>query len=169
MSPISWMRRFTEEIDRAFAFRSMGERELASQEELGWVPRIEVRRSGDTLLIHAELPGVNEKDVRLEVTDQGLAIEGERKHEHKSDEGGWHRSEFSYGRFYRLIPLPENAKVDQAQANFQNGMLEVKVPAPEPASRRRQIPIRSSSEAQGAQAVGSSAEARARSVSGGGR
>ncbi len=164
LSPISLMRRFTEDIDRAFGF-SPGDRALSSPEELGWTPRIEVQRSGDNVIVHAELPGVKENDVRLEVSDEGLAIEGERKREQTSEEKGWHRSEFSYGHFYRLIPLPENASIDQAQANFRNGVLEVTVPAPEAQNKRRQIPIRASGESQGSQSS-SSTEEHARTASG---
>jgi HSP20 family protein len=149
MSPITLMRRFTEDIDRAFGLSGSSTQVGNLERDFDWVPSVEVRQSGNNLVIHAELPGLNENDVRVEVTDDGLVIEGERKHEKEKDEGGWHRSEFSYGRFYRLIPLPENAKIDQAQANFRNGVLEVTVPVPESQTKRRQIPIGKSSQAQG--------------------
>jgi HSP20 family protein len=167
MSPITLMRRFTEDIDRAFGLSSMGEREFASPDELGWVPRVEVQRSGNNLQIHAELPGVKESDIRLEATENGLAIQGERKREQTSEKGGWHRSEFSYGQFYRLIPLPEDAQIDQAKASFSNGVLEVTVPVPEPANKRRQIPIGTSSGTQAGQASTSGGGERARTASGG--
>jgi HSP20 family protein len=80
-------------------------------------------------------------DVRVEATDDGLVIEGERKREHSTEEGGWQRSERVYGRFYRLIPLAENARIEEAQANFRDGVLEVNVPVPESERKRRQIPI----------------------------
>ncbi len=159
MSPITLMRRFTEDIDRAFGLAGeRGSAELAGQEP-GWVPRIEVRQSGDNLVVHAELPGLSEKDVRLEATDEGLLIQGERRREQESNEGGWHHSEFSYGQFSRLIPLPENAKIDQARANFRNGVLEVTVPVPEAENKRRQIPIGASGETQGAQQTSTSGTA----------
>jgi HSP20 family protein len=155
MSPITLMRRFTEDIDRAFGFRgnraaggSMG---LGQEQELDWVPRVEVRQSGNNLVIHAELPGLNEKEVRVETTEQGLVIAGERNRQQENEEGGWLHSEFSYGRFSRLIPLPENAKIDQARANFRNGVLEVTVPLPEAANKRRQIPIQGSGATQGSE------------------
>ena len=72
MSPITLMRRFTEDIDRAFGLaENRGSTGLSGQ-ELGWVPRVEMRQSGNNLVIHAELPGLSEKDVRLEATDEGL-------------------------------------------------------------------------------------------------
>lgn len=165
MSPITLMRRFTEDIDRAFGLAGRTQ-DGASEDELGWIPRVEVRQSGNNLIVHAELPGLNENDVRVEATDEGLLIQGERKREQKSEEGGWQHSEFSYGRFSRLIPLPESAKIDQARANFRNGVLEVTVPVPEAENRRRQIPIDNSGQATSQQGSGSSAEARSRAAGG---
>ena len=145
MSPITLMRRFTEDIDRAFSgFGSGLRRGGVSEQDLTWAPPVEIRESGNNLLIHADLPGLNENDVRVEATDEGLVIEGERKREHTSEEGGWHRSERVYGHFYRLIALPEGSKIDEAKANFRNGVLEVNIPVPESQSKRRQIPISTS-------------------------
>jgi HSP20 family protein len=141
MSPITLMRRFTEDIDRAFSRFSGNAGRGSGQEDFNWIPAVEVRQSGNNLLIHADLPGLSENDVKLEATEEGLVIEGERKQEHSREEGGWHHSERAYGRFYRLIPLPENARVDEARANFHNGVLEVTVPVPVSESKRRQIPI----------------------------
>jgi HSP20 family protein len=140
-SPITLMRRFTEDIDRAFSRFSGNAGRGSGHEDFNWIPAVEVRHSGNNLLIHADLPGLSENDVKLEATEEGLVIEGERKQEHSREEGGWHHSERAYGRFYRLIPLPENAKVDEARASFHNGVLEVTVPVPESESKRRQIPI----------------------------
>src|SRR5882757_9885724 len=115
MSPITLMRRFTEDIDRVFsgAARNIGR---TAERDFMWMPAVEVRESGNNLVVHADLPGLTENDVKVEATDEGLILEGERKQEHSSDEGGWHRSERMYGRFYRLIPLPEGAKIDEAKA-----------------------------------------------------
>jgi HSP20 family protein len=163
MSPITLMRRFTEDIDRAFGLaENRGSAGLLGQER-DWVPRIEVQQSGNNLVVHAELPGLNEKDVRLEATDEGLLIQGERQRQQESDEEGWRHSEFSYGRFSRLIPLPENAKIDQARANFRDGVLEVTVPVPEAENKRRQIPIGSTGQTK-EQAAGGGGASRAASV-----
>jgi HSP20 family protein len=79
--------------------------------------------------------------VKVEVTDNALVIEGERKHEQEQKGGGrWH-SERSYGRFYRTIPLPEGADAEKAKADFKNGELRVTVPVHRPDNKRRQIPI----------------------------
>jgi len=68
--------------------------------------------------------------VKVEATDEGLVIQGERRREHTSEEAAWRHSERVYGRFYRLIPLPESAKLEETKANFRNGVLEVVVPVP---------------------------------------
>ena len=98
-----------QDIDRAFGLAENRFRGTLGQ-ELGWVPRIEMRQSGNNLVIHAELPGLSEKDVRLEATDEGLLIEGERTRQQETDEGAWRHSEFSYGRFSKAIPLRRTRK-----------------------------------------------------------
>jgi HSP20 family protein len=164
MSPITLMRRFTEDIDRAFGISGSRGSLGSSGQEAGWIPRVEVRQSGNNLVVNAELPGLNENEVRVEATDEGLVIEGERSRQQENDREGWHHSEFSYGRFFRLIPLPENAKIDQARANFRNGVLEVTVPVPEEQNKRRQIPVGTSGETKGSeQAVRSQSASAGRS------
>jgi HSP20 family protein len=147
LSPITLMRRFTEDIDRAFGLasgRRGGTDFDTSDEDIAWVPTVEVRQQGNSLVIHADLPGLSENDVRVEATDDGLVIQGERKREQTVDEGGVIRTERVYGRFYRLIPLPDGAQIESTKANFRNGVLEITVPVPESERRNRQIPISAS-------------------------
>ena len=108
-----------------------------------WSPAVEVRERDGKLEVVADLPGIKESDVKVEVTDEGLVIQGERKSEHEENRGGLYRSERSYGQFYRLIPLPETANIDQARAEFRNGEMRVTIPVPEQQRRGRQIPISS--------------------------
>ena len=138
-SPFSLFRRLSDEMDRTFAnFRGSG-----SEPEM-WAPPIEVRERDGKLLVTAELPGMRPEDVTLEVTDDGLCIQGERKQEHREEKEGYVRSERRYGTFYRCVPLPENVQTDQARAEFKNGVLEVTIPLPESQRlRRRQIEIHS--------------------------
>jgi HSP20 family protein len=150
LSPITLMRRFTEDIDRAFGLstgrgRSSSDLDV-STDDFTWTPTIEVRQQGDNLVIHADLPGLSENDVSVEVTDDGLVIQGERRREQTVEDGGIIRSERVYGRFYRLIPLPDDAKVEDAKANFQNGVLEITVPVPQSERQNRQIPVGASSQ-----------------------
>ena len=141
-SPFALMRRFTEEMDRVFADFG-GSR---GSESVVWSPPIEVSERAGRFEVLAELPGLRENDIKVEVTEGGLAIQGERKSEHEERGEGYHRSERSYGRFYRLIPLPEGANVDQAHAEFRNGELRITLPVPERQRRGREIPISTTAE-----------------------
>ncbi len=139
-SPFAMMRRLSEEMDRAFS-SSFG-LTRGSGESGMWSPPVEVRERNNNLEVTAELPGLNKEDVKVECTEEGIIIQGERKREQESHEGGYYRSERTYGNFYRMIPLPEGAQVDKAKADFKNGVLEVKVPLSEQQQRKsRQIPI----------------------------
>ena len=166
MSPITLMRRFTEYIDRAFGFGNGMNRGEYDEQGFHWAPPVEVRQSGNKLVIHADLPGLNENDVKVEATDEGLVIQGERRREHTSEEGSWRHSERVYGRFYRLIPLPESAKIEETRANFRNGVLEVVVPVPELERKHRQIPVGTSNQSLISE-QSTSSEGRARSATSG--
>lgn len=166
MSPITLMRRFTEDIDRAFGLGSGLRRGQGLEQEFNWVPAVEVRQSGNNLVIHADLPGLTENDVKVETSEDGLVIHGERRREQTSEEGGWRHSERVYGRFYRLIPLPESAKIEEAKANFRNGVLEVVVPVPQLEKKNRQIPVGASNQSLISE-PGTFGEGRARTAASG--
>jgi HSP20 family protein len=126
-------------IARSWPFESgglgMGGEQLASL----WTPNVDVRRRGDSVIIHAELAGVSKDAVRIEATEQGIAISGERNEtrEEAGDERGYQLKERSYGSFYREIPLPEGAQVEQAKATMREGVLEITVPLQQSQSRRQ--------------------------------
>jgi HSP20 family protein len=135
-SPFALMRRFSEEMDRAFS-NTWGP---ATGTLAGWSPAIEVRERDGNVEIAAELPGMTKDDVRVECTDEGIVIEGEKRQEHEETRGGVRRSERSYGHFCRMVPLPRGAELDKAKAEFKDGVLQVRVPVPE-SKQRRQISI----------------------------
>ena len=159
MNPFSLMRRMSEDMDRMFSDAT------ASGDGSTWLPAVEVTERGNNLVVRADLPGINQNDVKVEVTPEGLMIQGERKREHE-ERGAWgYRSERTYGSFYRTIPLPDGANIDDAKAEFKDGVLEVTVPVPEQQKRRRQIPISgASSERKPAtgEAAGQKQESQAR-------
>lgn len=141
-SPFELMRRFSEEMDRQFENFGLSRGGWgAGGQSSFWAPSVEVFERGNNLVVRADLPGLNKDDVKVEMTDEGLVIQGERKREHEEKGEGFYRSERSYGQFYRVIPLPEGANTEQATAQFDNGVLEVAVPVPEAQRRRRSIPI----------------------------
>jgi HSP20 family protein len=160
-SPFSLMRRMSEEMDRTMA-RLVGQ--AAGGGGLStWVPAIEVSEREGQIQVQAELPGMRPEDVKVEITDDAVVIQGERKEEREENQGGMYRSERRYGHFYREIPLPEGANPEQARAQFNNGVLEITVPVSQQSSNRRQIPVTSG--ASGSQQTSGSQQASAASTS----
>jgi HSP20 family protein len=92
LSPFEIMRRFNDEMDRFLAGHDTGEM-------VEWTPSIEVREKDNNLIVSADLPGLSKDDIKVEATDEGLAIHGERKIEHEERREGMYRSERRYGRF----------------------------------------------------------------------
>jgi HSP20 family protein len=135
------MRRMSEEFDRM-----LGEGNGSQQIEKAWAPAIEVREDNGNYTVRAELPGLKPDDVKLEITEDAIVLQGERREEHEENKGGVHLTERRYGRFYRAIPLPDGAKTEEARARFENGVLEVTVPTEQQKNKRREIPIQAASE-----------------------
>lgn len=109
-------------------------------------PAVEVFTRDDQLVVRAELPGVDPGDVDISVTDNRLVIRGEKKEETKREEEDTYFQETFRGRFERSFALPEGAKVEEIQAAYKNGVLEITVPAPA-LPRARRIPIQGLPEA----------------------
>jgi len=108
----------------------------AEHEWQTWAPEVEMFHRGNELIVRADLPGLSKDDVKVDVTEEGITIQGERKREHEEEREGVYRSERSYGSFYRVIPVPEGAMTDQAKAAFKDGVLEITMPAPPEQVRR---------------------------------
>jgi HSP20 family protein len=146
LGPFGLMRELSEEMDRAF--RGVN----PSTQLEPWTPAVDVQQCNGDLVVTAELPGLKKEDVKVELTDDSLVIQGERKYEHKEDHEGFHSFERSYGQFYRSIPLPEGAKTDQAKAELTDGVLKVSVPVPAAKKTSRQIPVEQGKETKPAAA-----------------
>jgi HSP20 family protein len=147
LSPFSLMRRMMEDMDRMFedfgGGRGAQPREGVFQRggfPAVWAPAVDVVERDGQLVVRADLPGLKPDDVRIEVADGALTIEGERRSEMEAEEeGGVYRSERVYGRFSRTIPLPDGADIEHAQARFDEGVLEITVPLPQNGRRRIEI------------------------------
>ena len=108
-----------------------------------WTPDIETFQRGDEFVVRADLPGTRRSDIALHATPGALTIEGERRPDLEDEHDGTYRSERVYGRFCRVVPLPESAVPDRATATFSNGVLEVVMKAPpREVSRGHTIEIR---------------------------
>jgi HSP20 family protein len=142
MTPFSLFRRMTEEFDRVL-------QPFLSEDEAGasiaWTPTVEISERDGKYRILAELPGLSPDEVRVEVENDALILQGERQVEQEATEGGIRRSERQFGFFYRRIPLPEGADPEQAKAKFHDGILEITIPVPNRQAKRRQIQIEADS------------------------
>ena len=126
----SLFQRWNDEMDRFFDDFGFGRTGMQRGQTAQWSPQIEVRHRGNELLIRADLPGMKKEDVNVEIRDDAVVLQGERKDEHEEEREGWYRSERSYGSFYRTVPLPEGTIADSAKASFKNGVLEITLQTP---------------------------------------
>jgi len=156
LSPIDLMRRMTEEMDRVFGDFGFAPRwlmprsvfrALPSIREAAWTPRIEAFQQDDKFIIRAELPGLTKDDVEVNLTEDAVVIQGQRKQEREEEREGYYHSERSYGSFYRAIPLPEGVIPDSAEASFKDGVLEIRLQAPpHEVSKGRRLEIKAEGE-----------------------
>ncbi|HAA31406.1 MAG TPA: molecular chaperone [Cyanobacteria bacterium UBA8553] len=109
---------------------------LTRNHQTTWKPAIELQDTDDHVILRAEIPGIEGKDLDVRVTRDAVAITGEHRYEKKAEEKGFFRSEFRYGKFGRVIPLPVAVKNDQVQADFTNGILTLTLPKVESAKNR---------------------------------
>ena len=157
------VRRITEDMDRLFdafgfgrgLFPSLGEGALSGYGEGAsslWAPHIEVFERDGKFFVSADLPGVKKEDVKVEITQDAVTIQGQRKQEKTSSERGFYRSERSYGSFYRTIPLPDGANTDNASATFRDGVLQIEIDVPQHKSSGRTLEIKDAAPARSASA-----------------
>jgi HSP20 family protein len=135
-NPFDVMRSLTDEMDRAFSgFWNRHQwpfsgRFLAGAPEVGFTPPIEMEEREGRLYIRTDLPGLTKEDVKVEVAEDVLTIEGERKQESEKKENDYYRSERSYGYFCRQVALPEGVEAKTAKATFKDGVLEIAIDLP---------------------------------------
>ncbi len=102
-----------------------------------WHPAMDLVETEDHFVLKADLPGVAEDDVKVELEDNVLTIAGERRHEEEAKSGGYYRLERATGVFSRSLTLPEGIDPEAVQASFDKGVLEVRIPKPEERKPRR--------------------------------
>ncbi len=100
------------------------------------VPRVDVVDRDDEILVRAEIPGVDKKDLEISVTEDTLTIKGSTRHENKEEKGDYYRSEISTGVFARTLMLPGSVNADKAESEFKDGVLKLTLPKVEKAKRR---------------------------------
>ncbi|KAJ1677850.1 hypothetical protein EV182_005312 [Spiromyces aspiralis] len=105
-----------------------------------WSPKLDISESDNAYHFCADLPGVNRDDVKLDINQGKLRIQGNRRHEAEREESGWHVRECSNGRFMRTVPLPDNVDTNNITAKSENGVLNITIPKAN-AQQARSIPI----------------------------
>ena len=93
-----------------------------------WAPAVDIFETENELVMTAEIPGIEEKDVEIKIEDNTLSIRGERKFEKETKEENYHRLERSYGSFYRAFTLPSSVDPERIQAEQENGVLKISMP-----------------------------------------
>jgi HSP20 family protein len=102
-----------------------------------WVPSMDLVETDEHFVLRADLPGLSEGDVSIELEDNVLTVAGERKAEHEEKKEGFYRMERSFGQFRRSLTLPEGVDADGIAATFDKGVLEIRIPKPEERKPRR--------------------------------
>jgi HSP20 family protein len=102
-----------------------------------WIPAMDLVETQDHFVVRADLPGLDENDISIELEDNVLTISGERNHEEKAEKEGYYRVERAFGKFARTLTLPDGVDPDAINAEFSSGVLEVSIPKPEQRKPRK--------------------------------
>ena len=119
-------------FDRFFSDMRWPDRAMTSQ----FVPALDVSENDGEFVVKAELPGIDPKEVDINLTGNLLTIKGEKRHEEEKTEDGFHRVERSYGTFSRSFQLPCEVEEDKIEAHYKNGVLDLRLPKAESAKRK---------------------------------
>ena len=117
-----------EKMNRMFEDVFSGRTEDREIQAGTWAPSVDIFETENELVLTAEIPGIDEKDVEIKVEDNTLSIRGERKFEKETKEENFHRIERSYGSFYRAFTLPSSVDPERIQAEQENGVLKISMP-----------------------------------------
>ena len=135
--PVRELNTIQGEINRLF--NSFFDTPVGAGEGAGrrWLPAMDLVEADDHYVLRADLPGLAEDDVTIEVENDVLTVSGERRAEHEQRGEGYHRLERAYGSFSRSLTLPDGVDPETVQASFERGVLEVRIPKPEQRKPRR--------------------------------
>jgi HSP20 family protein len=102
-----------------------------------WMPAMDLLETADHFVLRADLPGMTQDDVNIELEESTLTVSGERKSEHEERQEGFYRVERAFGSFSRSLTLPQGVDPEAVTASFDNGVLEIRIPKPEERKPRR--------------------------------
>ena len=127
--PARELQSLQQEVNRLFG--TFFEPQVSASENARWIPAMDLVEDNGEYVLRADLPGVSEDDVKIELEDNVLTVAGERRSEREERREGYHRVERASGRFSRALTLPEGVDPQRIRASFDKGVLEVRIPKPE--------------------------------------
>jgi len=141
LSPLRDFESMRRDMDRFWDSFFEGGRRKRSEEAGEWLPSLDVSETKNDLVVKAELPGIDPKDIDISLNEGILTIKGERKQEKEEKEENYHLIERSYGSFTRSFRLPREVKSEKISASYKDGVLKVTLPKSEEA-KKKEIKIR---------------------------
>lgn len=135
LQPIYGLNTFKRDFDRMFD--QLSNLTWEGLDANSQTPAIELKETDTDVILRAEVPGMSAENLDVQVTRNAVAITGENRHEQKSETKGYFHSEFRYGRFQRIVPLPAKVENDQVKAEFKDGILTLTLP--KAADERRKV------------------------------
>jgi HSP20 family protein len=105
-----------------------------------WSPAVDIYETENELVLKADVPDIDQKDIEVRVENQTLTVSGERKFEQDQNAKGYHRIERNYGRFVRSFAVPHTVDTEKVQAEYKNGVLSITLPKKE-AAKPRQVKV----------------------------
>lgn len=128
-APLSEIEGLHREVNRLFD--GLTPTQQKGFDNLAFMPAAEIKEAPEAIHLKLELPGLDAKDLDIQVSAKSVSINGERKSQTESEDNGVTRSEFRYGRFQRIVPLPVRVVNDQTQAEYKDGILTLTLPKAE--------------------------------------
>ncbi|TCO76008.1 heat shock protein Hsp20 [Plasticicumulans lactativorans] len=129
--PMSRFTQLQKELERLFDPRALGNEDSSSVATCDWIPAVDIREEANRFVIHADIPGVDPKDIDITMENGVLTLKGERLSERKDEREGYKRVERARGTFYRRFGLPDTADAGRISARGANGVLEIVIPKQE--------------------------------------
>lgn len=134
--PWGMLNQLRRDMDRMYQSQTDGE-ESTSVATSAWVPAVDIKETDDAFEIHADIPGVDPKDIDVHMENGVLTIKGERESEKKEEKEGFKRVEREWGSFYRRFSLPDTADAEKISAKSKHGVLEITIPKQEKVQPRK--------------------------------
>jgi HSP20 family protein len=134
--PFRELERMRREMDRLWDSFFEGKPSRKVEEVGEWLPTLDVSETKNDLVVRAEIPGIDPKDIDISLTNDILTIKGERKQEKEEKEENYHLIERNYGSFTRTIRLPREVQSERISASYKNGILKVTLPKSEEAKKK---------------------------------